>query len=1243
MCCHEFWHVGERESRGLGGVWMLLMVACLAAGPLAAPAGVIFVKTTGDDASDGLSWNTAKQTVTAGLATAVAGDQLWVAGGRYVERILLKADIAIYGGFAGDEDPATFDLCTRDFVAHEAILDGDQGGSVVTGLGDGTQSCRLDGFTITDGTGTPDDTSPLLFYGGGIYLKGMSATIACNQIIHNHATEGAGLYAADASLTILRNRISTNAADTDGIESKGGGMYLSNCTGVISRNRVVGNNANRDGGGICLVSSAPMVANNLIAGNSCSREGGGLSLYRADATIVNNTIVGNVAPYWAGGVHLTISSPVIANNILAFNPPQGLSGSTTAILHTNCMYGNSRAGGRDVSVSRDDISADPRFVDPSHGNFHIRPDSPCINAGTNADVHESLDLDDQPRIQPADGIVDIGADESDGMLWPTGPYIVVRTSPAGDDANDGLSWEHAKRSIQAAADTAARAGGEVWVAAGVYYERVVLPPYAYLYGGFAGGEATRAERNWAAHTSILDGAQRGSVVTAWAGDRVSALDGFTIRHGKAARGGGFSGRSCAPYVTNNTIVDNTASAGGGVGLTESWAVFSNNLIARNYASDVLSSGGGMALRDSPAVIANTTFIANGSVGMGGGLGLNGSDAQISNITVCGNSAREGGGFSFSGSHALIANSIVAFNASGIFRSDYYGSTFICNCIYGNAMYSYKGMDDPTGTNGNISLDPYFASHAYGNVHIQPNSPCVNAGQNDYAVGAADIDGDVRILPVDGTIDIGADESVGSEWAAGPYAVVRVRPDGDDAADGSSWSLAKRTLQAGLDAAARVGGEVWAKAGTYVECVELAPYAYLYGGFCGQESMRNERDHAANITVIDADHAGSVVTAHAGYCVSGLDGFVITHGKAERGGGVFVDSGAPVITNNTVMCNNADYGGGLYATSVPCISGNTITGNTAVRGGGAMLVWSAVNIVNNHISHNNATEYGGGLFLQYGTMRIVNNEIVFNSGEVSGGGVYAVQSGAMLAGNVIASNEALLGGGGLYLNNTNSAMSANTIVANSAPFVGGGIALYYSYPTIESTIVAFNSGTGVYAAGTQAPTLRRNCVFANDLANYYGLTDPTGTNGNISLDPWLTNVAEGDYRLRAGSPCIDAGSNASVPADSGDWDADGNTTEPLPLDIAGRARFIDDPGAVDCPWGLNTCGVAPVVDMGAYERQRDGDCNGDWAIDLADLAAYEMCVAGPESGLAPGCACGDFDGDGDIDLADAAGLQAAFGQ
>jgi len=94
----------------------------------------------------------------------------------------------------------------------------------------------------------------------------------------------------------------------------------------------------------------------------------------------------------------------------------------------------------------------------------------------------------------------------------------------------------------------------------------------------------------------------------------------------------------------------------------------------------------------------------------------------------------------------------------------------------------------------------------------------------------------------------------------------------------------------------VDGEVWVQEGTYNELINLRPFAHLYGGFVGTETLRDQRNWKDHSTILDGQAAGSVVTCNQiyGYGVCGIDGFTIRKGTGTRSNGSFYGGGFTAI-------------------------------------------------------------------------------------------------------------------------------------------------------------------------------------------------------------------------------------------------------------------------------------------------------------------------------------------------------------
>jgi len=1069
-------------------ITILTIAGCICLGLLCAQclSATLFVRPDGNDGNSGASWDAAKKTIQSALNAAASGSEIWVAAGTYRAysasthlTIVLKTGVGLYGGFSGNETLRS----QRDPSLHPTIIDGsiDMPSSGIV-IPSGVSGTVVDGFTIRNCVTGPSASG--LVAQGAITCASTGPNLVSNNLLVNNDY---GVCAMSAGATVLNNRIIGN--------TKGG------INGPIT-----------------------LAANNVICGNSGVKGGG---IYAKGGTFINNTIIGNCAGMDGGGIYADGTSTVIvSNNIIAFNS-SGVSvatGTPTAVK-SNCVYSNTAynyLGITDPTGTNGNISQDPKPASRLFGNAHIQPDSPCVDAGDDSALSlipadYLYDMDHQPRTIGSHA--DIGADESSGEAWSDVVPAIIKASPTGDDTLSGLSWSTAKKTIQAAIDTAATTGGEVWVAGGTYNECIALKPYVYIYGGFSGLENSRLDRDWAANKTIIDAKRGGTVVSAYLGHDISAIDGFTIRGGASnsdagcSQGSGIVCSGSSATIANNTIMLNSGIDGGGIYCADAAPKILNNVIQGNWAE----RGGG--------IYCGTGFSTPSTL-----------VPTLINNTISANKAVDGGGVYCELTNPILTNNIIAANSSGVFATSSMPA-MKSNCVYGNKDYNCSGTTDPTGNDGNISQDPLLAAPDYGNVHIQPNSPCKDAGDNSVLQPDwADMDHQTRVL--DGRIDIGADESNGAAWDSAP--VIHVAPSGDDAHDGSTWSAAKRTVKAGIDTAARTGGQVWVAGGTYTEQIELPGFVNVYGGFAGGEATLGDRDPSKNPTIIDGSASGSVVSSYAG--PGALDGFTLRNGKGTpfytvtgyqsqlltslfQGGGVFSPNPMLNLASCTITANSADVGAGFYGrcpVSGITFSGNsatgngggiysygpfggisncTITSNSAVSGGG---IAGQCSITGCSINANTASQDGGGVF---GADAVSGCTISKNTAARNGGGVWCPKNNT-IAGNIIAKNIAGSAGGGLRLGGT---AISNTIVDNTAPQYGGVSPDATSATTLCDNIVAFNSGAG--------------SLSGNLTANYiYDPADPNDPAGQALSNALFVDPPRGDYHLRAGSPCIDAGTN-----------------------------------------------------------------------------------------------------------------------
>jgi hypothetical protein len=410
------------------------------------------------------------------------------------------------------------------------------------------------------------------------------------------------------------------------------------------------------------------------------------------------------------------------------------------------------------------------------------------------------------------------------------------------------------------------------------------------------------------------------------------------------------------------------------------------------------------------------------------------------------------------------------------------------------------------------------------------------------------------------------------WAAGAAGArsIYVDADANGAGTGWSWADAFAHLQDALAVAAK-GDEVRVAEGIYRP----------------DEDTANPDGSGACEAAFWLKSGVAVRGGYAGFGQEDANGRDIDGHKTVLSGDLNEDD-SPGFSNNGENSYHVVAYNSFTGTAV--LEGFTISGGNARAdldwdGGGLINIGGRLRVSKCKITSNSADSRGGGVLnFMFGDLVLTNCSIVGNRASFSGGMENRYFGEATLVNCAFLGNEASYGGGGFGNSGAEATVINCVISGNRAGWRGGGM-----YNRFDTDVTVTNSIVWGNTAG-EGPqiTLWYNSALSIGYSDVEGgqqdvnVVDSTMDwgEGNIDEDPcfagpgyWDMNGVwvGGDYRLQAGSACIDVGENAAIPVDADDLDGDGNTVELIPVDLAGAVRIVD--GDKD---------GNSVVDMGAYE-------------------------------------------------------------
>jgi uncharacterized repeat protein (TIGR01451 family) len=1158
-------------------------------------------------------------TVQHAVEQASQDDTIAVAGGIYYETELrINKNVNLLGGYS----PLNW-TAPRDPGINLTYLDGNDTSRVIYIPGS-SYAPLIDGFIVrnghTDGVGgglyVEISAWPTLrnvrfennradSRGGAIYIAGGGLYLDNVLFTGNAASQGAGVYNGNATLTFsgtlfygngdastLAGGAVYNGGGSLTIQSQsvlrgntaqaGGALYHLGGNLVITNTRIVTNTTTGNGGGLYGAAGTGTLFNNLIYSNTSSGNGGGLYFSAGAFTFSNNTVYGNAAAGSGGGLYASSATMMITNNIVAQNAAAnygGLYAAGAATADYNDVWSNT-PNDSNIALGTHSLSADPLFQDVSAGDFSLVDLSPAIDNG-DPNTHLSYDYAYDPR--PAGQGYDMGAFELGGCF--------ARVNHWGTDGPIYFSIQAAISTVQAYTDVVKVAGTclgvhPLQVGSTTIYQGVHITQTFILRGGYSASIWNDPPQGLPA---VVNAQSRGRAIYI-SGNISPTIENMVLANGSATNLGGGPGSldaggalynsSARVILSGTSFYSSSAAYGGGLYNGDSGAItVTAATIGGNAASQ---SGGGLYNYDGRLVVGSSIITGNTASAGGGAFNSQFGTLTISRTEIVRNSAAAGGGlYNDLSTATLQSDSLHDNTASGSGGGVYVtgGTLYLQNTMLysntassgaGGGLYLSSGTADTsfnTWYNNRASGDGGAIYKASGSLWLNNSILITNTAASGNGAslfngsGSATLDYNDMSSANPASIvgaSVGAHSFFADPWFADPARGdlhLRAGSPAMDKGDPSS------TLTFDIDGDIRPS-----MFGIDVGADEI--------GGCYVRLNNGTTTYGSLPKVIAMSTSASDVVKIAGRCV---------------GVQAYIDGGTP-YTQSVYLTKTLTLRGGYSPTnwilSDPFASPTYVDavglGRVVVVTGTVTPTIEGLMLVNGSAALGGGPNTGGSVYVVSGSPVFSTTWILSGTAQL-GGGLYNANSNTTVRNSVVATNTATSGGGGLY-NNGTLTVRRSQLYHNSAP--NGGAIYNRATAAILSnkiyTNTAISSGGGVYNETNQA-TLQSNMLYDN-AASDGGAVHVAGGSAIVELDTLYRNRASnrggGIYGVSGASVYITSTIVATNTAITGSFGIHLNgTTNSLDYNDV----ISNTPSNSDVPTGTHSLAVDPLfVNAGQFD-------------------------------------------------------------